>query len=397
MTHNRWLLPDDIADILPAQAAQVEGVRQRLLSHFNTWGYDQVIPPRIEFLESLLTGVSHDLQQLTCTLVDQPSGRQLGLPADTTQQIARIDAHALPRLGAARYCYCSPILHPQASSWQSHPSPIQIGAELFGVASIDSDIEIISLMLSGLYDIGCQSLTLDLGHQGVIDALLAQAQLDAAQQAQLWSLLSQRSVPDLLAWLDQHMADQPVRAQFAQLLNWVGDTQDLLRLDIPASMPRLQQAIDHVHVVMSALMQRFPQLVLHYDLAETRGYRYHTGLIFSVFSLQSACVLAQGGRYDDTGRAYGRARPATGFSADILALLTALAPARYHASILAPNQEDAALHEQIEQLRQRGERVVIQLTDEDCASTLYDRQLCCIDGRWQVRPLQERDAVQTTD
>jgi len=383
-----WLLPDGVADVLPAEAARLEALRRRLLDRFASWGYALVFPPLMEYLDSLLTGSGRDLADLTFKITDQLSGRLMGVRADMTPQVARLDAHCLPVDGPARYCYAGTLLQTRPTGLSASRCPVQIGAELYGHAGVESDIEVIRLMLDGLTLAGAGAIHLDLGHVGIFRALAEAAGLSDAAEARLQDILARKSLPEWAAELPQCAADT---AALAPLPGLCGDAAVLARAAAtwPAAPAAVRQALADLGAVVEALRASHPQVTLYIDLSELRGYHYHTGLVFAAYVPGQRGEVAKGGRYDHVGEAFGRARPATGFSADLkqwLAFDATPAPAR---GILAPAGDDPALREAVTQARAAGERVVQQLPGValDAAAAGCDRELILDAGRWQARPL----------
>lgn len=387
----RWLLPDGIEEILPPEAARIEALRRLLLDEYRAWGYDLVIPPSAEYLESLLTGVGHDLDLLTYKITDQTSGRLMGLSADNTQQVARMDAHSLPRDGVARYCYSSNVLHAKATHLLSTRSPIQIGAELYGYSGPESDIEIVSLMLTSLAKADLQNISLDLGHIGIYQALVEASGLPEAAQNELFRLLRQRALPELDAWLAQAPLTDTFKHWFSILpqchgsLDRLDDWRDRFK-DAPETV---FTALDTLNTIAQAIRARFPDLKLHLDLAELRDFNYHTGLVFSAFVPGFGQAVARGGRYDSTGRVFGRSRPATGFSSD-LKILASQSDGRWReaAGVRAPASTDPALVEAVQQLRAQGERVIQVFSGQTHLDELgCDRELVLEGDQWVVKSL----------
>ncbi|MHA7880049.1 MAG: ATP phosphoribosyltransferase regulatory subunit [Saccharospirillum sp.] len=392
----RWLLPDGIEEILPPEAARIEALRRLLLDEYRLWGYDLVIPPSAEYLESLLTGVGHDLDLLTYKLTDQATGRLMGLSADNTQQVARMDAHSLPKEGVARYCYSSNVLHAKSTHLLSTRSPIQIGAELYGYSGASSDIEVVSLMLTSLAKAGLQRITLDLGHIGIYQALVEASGLGKDEQAELFQLLRRRALPDLAQWLAQGRMAQPYQGWFASLPRCAGALSDLetWRDHFSGAPQAVFVALDRLQQVAEAVQQQFPNVHLHLDLAELRDFNYHTGLVFSAFVPGFGQAVAKGGRYDATGKVFGRSRPATGFSSDlkILASQTTLSWQEAR-GICAPADTDPQLAAAITDLRRKGERVVQLFAGQEHLAELgCDRELIKLDGQWTVRTLTTQQA-----
>lgn len=383
-----WLLPDGVTDVLPAEAARLESLRRQLLDHFARWGYALVLPPLMEYLESLLSGSGRDLADLTFKITDQLSGRLMGVRADTTPQVARLDAHCLPSQGPARYCYAGTVLHTRPVGISASRCPVQIGAELYGHAGVESDIEIIRLLLDTLAIAGARDLHLDLGHVGVFRALAAAAELDGDTEASLRDMLMRKSLPEWREAIPARVAAEH-QATLLPLPSLAGDVSVLLAAkalwaDAPAAVA---QALADLQAVTTALQQSHPHVVLTLDLGEVRGYHYHTGLVFSVYAPGHAREVAKGGRYDHVGEAFGRARPATGFSADLKQLLAFSAATPAAQGILAPAGDESALREAITQARGHGQRVVQQLPGALLSATEAgcDREFYCADASWQVR------------
>ena len=384
---DRWQLPDGIEEVLPAQAATAERLRRRLLDLYRSWGYQLVIPPLMEFTESLLIGLGQDLDLLTFKLTDQLSGRTLGVRADITPQVARIDAHSLAQEGITRLCYAGSTLHTRPKSLLASRSPIQLGAELYGDNSLAADVEIVRLMLATLEAAGMGSdITLDLGHVGIYRAVLACAGLSAEQEQTVFDALQRKSVPDL------HLALAGVRPEAAELIialvDLHGDDAVLAnaRELFADSAPGAVAAVDALREVATDIHRQRPDLDIYFDLAELRGYHYHTGIVFAAYVPGHGQALANGGRYDNVGEVFGRARAATGFATDLKALL-ALVPAEAatRGAISMPDSDDPALAAAVARLREAGEIVINCLgTDPD---PRCDRQLSEQDGQWRVQAI----------
>lgn len=362
---DRWLLPEGIEEILPAGARRAERLRRELIDLYERWGYELVIPPFIEFLDALLTGFGRDLELETFKLTDQLSGRLLGVRADMTPQVARIDAHQLRRVQPNRLCYMGTVLRTRGDGFGGTRSPLQIGAELYGHAGPQSDVEIIALMLETLALARVGGVHLDLGHVGPYRALARRAGLDAGAETALFGMLQRKAIPEIRAWLATAGLDAATGEYFLRLAELNGGVEVL---DAAAAL--LADAGDEVAAALAALRhiaavigRRYPGLPIHVDLAELRGYHYHTGLVFAAYVPGVGSAVARGGRYDGIGDAFGhgsyRTRPATGFSTDLKALLELgagdLAPTP---AIWAPADDDAALEARIAALRAAGERVI---------------------------------------
>ena len=385
-TVDRWQLPDGVEEVLPEQALVVERLRRELLDLYRSWGYQLVIPPLMEFTESLLIGLGRDLDLLTFKMTDQISGRTLGIRADITPQVARIDAHSLAQPGVTRLCYAGSILHTRPQSLLASRSPIQLGAELYGDDSLAADVEVISLMLATLECAGLKEVTLDLGHVGIYEAVLQAAQLAPEQEAEVFDALQRKSRPDLVQALDG--LAEPTVALITGLLDLHGDASVLARArdQLSHAAPDALDAVIALEAVAAAVGQRHPELAIYFDLAELRGYHYHTGMVFAAYVPGHGQALANGGRYNDVGKVFGRARPATGFATDLKSLMT-LFPAvgPDSGAISAPVTDTPELLARVAALRAAGEVVINRLgadPDPRC-----DRQLVEIAGEWLVQPL----------
>lgn len=392
---DRWQLPEGVEELLPEQALAVEGLRRQLLDLYASWGYQLVIPPLLEFTESLLIGLGDDIDMQSFKVIDQISGRMLAIRADITPQTARIDAHSLPQEGVQRLCYAGSVLHTRPSALMASRSPIQLGAELYGDKSVQADIEVVSLMLASLQLIGVKDITLDLGHVAFYRELIAEADLAKDLEQQLFQLIQEKNLSDLPAWLEQNVPDVTQRECFLHLAQLNGGLDVLdSAAKLSAENSALKEAVLQLRAVVEAVQARFPEVSLYFDLSELRGYHYHTGLVFAAFTPELGRAIANGGRYDDIGEVFGRARPATGFNADLKALLTAATTKGFcpqqSEAILAPTDSDPALWQLICQLRAEGETVIFDLDNQQ---TLYSRRLLKnTDGDWQL----EADSESTT-
>lgn len=386
MSNRRWILPEAIEDVLPHEAARIEQLRRQLLDAFAAHGYELVMPPLLEYVESLLTGSGHDLDLRTFKLVDQASGRAMGLRADITPQVARIDAHLLNRKGVTRLCYCGSVVHTLPANFNATREPLQIGAELYGHAGLEADIEILRLLALALEKAGLAASRIDLSHVGVFRALARTCRLDVDREHELFQALQAKDMPslrDLLA-----TAPEPQRAGLLALPELYGDASVLARAR--ALLPRdpvIEQALSELERLADAVAD----LPISFDLADLRGYHYHSGAMFAAYAHGSAVAIALGGRYDEVGAAYGRARPATGFSLDLRELARLGDGSARRGAILAPWPEDDSLHLEAERLRAAGECVIHALPGH--AGTWReagcDRQLARRDGAWHIESLQE--------
>lgn len=387
---DRWLLPDGMKELLPPVAREVELVRRRILDLYDSWGYELVMPPVAEHLESLLTGVGGDLGLQTFKVTDEVSGHMLGIRADITPQVARIDAHRLRTDGVSRLCYCGSVLHTRPVNMLASRNPMQLGAELFGHEGLDSDAEVISLMLETLLASGIQgTINLDLGHVGVFSQLVQTANLSSAQTESYIDILQRKALPELVPFVESLNVDAQLGAQLCALAGLNGCDSVLDRAEtIFADQPQIQAAIAHLRQVEAVVSARFPDIGFYFDLGELRGYRYHTGVVFAAYTPSFGQALAKGGRYDQIGADFGRARAATGFSTDLktLVMLALETQPVVRRAIVAPSNCEADLLDRIRQLRAQGERVVTQLqgaqTPENC-----DRQLVKNGTEWVLEAL----------
>lgn len=393
---DRWQLPDGIEEILPPQAARIEALRRSLLDEYRAWGYDLLQPPMAEYLESLLTGVGHDLDLLTFKITDQQTGRMMGVSADRTQQVARMDAHSMPRTGVARYCYCDPVLHTKATHLLSSRSPIQIGAELYGYSGIESEVEIVALMLRSLEKAGLQDITLDLGHVAIYHALVSETNLDSEQQAELYSLLRQRALPELTLWLEASELTPEQKTLFSSLPSMAGSLRQLPQWQqaLAGASDQVADALNTLKTIAEQIEQRYPSVRVHLDLAELRDFNYHSGLVFSAFVPGFGQPVARGGRYDHTGEVFGRSRPATGFSSDLKVLATQTVTEWGESpGILVPANPSPELQAKVAQLRAEGERVIQLFSDQDQVAELgCDRALVQDGDQWIVQQISDKQA-----
>lgn len=378
----RWLLPENISDVLPREARRVEHLRRALLDLYRGYGYELVIPPLLEHAESLLTGTGNDLDLRTFKLTDQSSGRLLGLRADTTPQVARIDAHILNRHGVVRLCYAGSVLHARPLHPLAAREPLQVGAELYGLAGVAADAEVLELAVASLHLAGLQNVRLDLGHTGVVRGILQLAQLPAALIDELLASLNAKDVPALQQQSSELSSD--VRAALLALTRLNGGREVIndARRKLPASAA-ITAALDE----LEAIVERSGADDVSIDLSDLHGYRYKTGVTFAVHTAGSASEVLRGGRYDDIGKAFGRARPAVGFSIYLRELAELAADNPPHA-ILAPADADQRLRGLIAQLRAAGEIVVQRLQSETVSEEesefVFDRALELRGGTWQV-------------
>jgi len=383
---NRWLLPEDIADVLPAEARKVETLRRNILDLYQSYGYELVAPPILEFLDSLLTGTGSDLNLQTFKLVDQLSGRTLGLRADITPQVARIDAHLLNREGVTRLCYAGSVAHARTPVGSTAREELQLGAEIYGCATWQADLEAITLLLKTLSLAGLDQVYLDLSHAGILNGILAKENLPIAEIETLYGFLQSKDRPRLSGWA-QSLPEQTAKALLA-LTELNGPCAEVLsnaKKALPQT-PEVKEALAQLAHLIDSANDLSQGLELSIDLADLRGYQYHSGVMFAAYVEKLPQPIARGGRYDQVGKAFGRARPATGFSLDLLTLASLSPNPKPKNAILAPWDNDAQLKQSIDALRQAGEVVIQQNAGESMQSAEYicDRELVKQGGKWTV-------------
>jgi ATP phosphoribosyltransferase regulatory subunit len=383
MAMRAWLLPEYVEDILPPEADAIERLRGRLLELFRVRGYELVIPPMLEYIDSLLTGTGHDLNLRTFKLIDQLSGRTMGLRADMTPQVARIDAHLLNRGGVVRLCYCGTVLHTRPRGLLATREPMQIGAEIYGHGGIESDLEIQRLLRAALGACGLMEISLDVGHVGVFRAIARRAAVGLELEEELLEVLHAKDRPGLAA-LTQGL--EPVSRDALRLLPELYGGSDALaraRRELPP-WPEIGEALDSLETLLAD-----NGMAMSVDLADLRGYHYHSGVVFAAYATGLANAIALGGRYDEVGKAFGRARPATGFSMDLREVARSVPRESRRGAILAPYAEDAALAERVAELRSAGEVVVVDLPGHDGAGgeNACERRLVRRGTKWVVEKL----------
>ena len=377
-----WLLPENIADILPATARQVESAKAAMLERFRTYGYELVCPPLIEYIDSLVYDGDTALVMKTFKLDDQMSGRQLGLRADITPQVARIDAHLLSsRQGVTRLCYAGSVLHTVPESAMRSREPLQVGAELYGSSDVGADLEIVDLMLASLEGVGVGGLTLDIGHVGIFRALAAAAALPARLTAELFGVLQAKDIPSAETLLAG--AAEPFRSALLALPGLYGpDALSRASQCLPA-LPEIRRALADMQAVADSVAGR---ATVNFDLSDLRGTAYHTGLMFAAYAPGWSDALARGGRYDNVGDKFGRARPATGFSLDLRDLVRVLPQRSPAMGIRVAGADAGRAREAIAALRTAGEVLVIDYLGESAAALNCDRALVWRADGWQVEP-----------
>lgn len=391
---NRWLLPEGIEEVLPPDAEALEALCRNVLDQFSRWGYELVMPPLIEFLESLLTGTGEDLELQTFKITDQLTGRMMGVRADITPQVARIDINRLQRETPTRLCYIGTVLHTRPIGPGGTRAPLQVGAELYGHAGPESDAEIVALMLKTLQAAGVRNVHVDLGHVGIYRQLLQQLELSPEREQILFDALQKKAGAEIRKAVDEWRLPRQAADALLSLNDLHGDASILTEArkslgklggDVLACIDNLEQIAEHTR-------RQVKDAPLFFDLAELRGYHYHTGMMFSAYVPGRGQAVARGGRYDDIGQAFGHARPATGFSTDVRTLFEIVNPEPAEGNaIFAPASEVPGLYEAIDGLRSNGERVVRELPGQaggarDLGCT---RELYLDGGRWKVRDLKD--------
>ncbi len=393
--NNAWLLPEGIEQTLPDKAEIVEHLRRQLLDVFACWGYRQVIPPMIDYLDSLLVGSGHDLAMQTFKLTDQLTGKSLGIRADMTPQVARMAGHSLSSQTPARLCYVGTVLHTVGDTLDKTRSPMQIGAELYGHKGLESDLEVICLMLEMLAVAGVQDVHLDLGHVGIYRDICVQADFPEDQEEILFDILQRKAIPELSEFLDACELNDALKEIILALPKLNGSRELLEKAsqlmascngDVAQSINELQQVAEYLSV-------HFPHLPVHFDLSELRGYNYHTGIVFAAFVPAVGKEIARGGRYDNISEVFGRARAATGFSAD-LKVLCHLVADQYELEckqvVYAQASADTAAQDKIRELRATGTIVIQDLPGQNgnavelgCTAKLEKQN-----NQWVVSPIK---------
>lgn len=383
-----WLLPEHIADVLPSQARRIEELRRALLDMARSYGCELVMPPLLEHLESLLSGTGRELDLKTFKLVDQLSGRSLGLRADTTPQVARIDAHLLNRAGVTRLCYCGPVLHTRPAGMHSTREPLQFGVEIYGHAGLEADLEVQELALDALQHAGLSGVVMDMGDARLVRGVLGDLQLPPAQLSELVAALATKDA----AVLAQRCAGLPsaVGQGLQALLTLYGGVEVLAaaRECLPGNAV-IRAALDDLQWLHSHLSQSHPEVRLGFDLADLSGYAYYSGVRFALYAEGSSDAVLRGGRYDEVGAVFGRRRPAVGFSTDLKSLVALTPQTALRAAVRAPWAEDAGLRAAVRRLREQGETVVCVLPGHEHEGDEFDcdRELVQVGDQWVVRAL----------
>ena len=383
MSNSNWLLPEYIQDMLPDEAWRIERMRAEVLDLLRLSGYQLVAPPLLEYAESLLVNGSQDMDLRTFKLVDQLSGRTLGLRADITPQVARIDAHLLNRQGVTRLCYAGSVLHTQPAGLMRTREPLQIGAELYGHSGLESDLEVQCLMLQSLALLGIEGVHLDLGHVALFRALVKHAGIAKELETELFGALQGKDVPALHQLVNG--LEAKIKNALLALPQLYGGIEVIARARaLLPDYPEVAAALDELEQAAVRLQPLAHSVGI--DLAELRGYHYHSGMVFAVYHAGSHDAIVLGGRYDDVGKSFGRARPATGFSMDLRQLHGLLRKQPQPKSILAPHLDDKSLQEKIVQLRAQGHAVVVDLLGnaQQRHELNCDRELVLREGAWVV-------------
>jgi ATP phosphoribosyltransferase regulatory subunit len=380
-----WLLPENVADVLPSEARKTEEVRRALLDHFRSYGYELVAPPMLEYLESLMPVQDQDLDLRMFKLVDQLSGRTMAVRADMTIQVARIDAHLLNRPGVVRLCYAGSVLHTRPSGFHSTREPLQVGAEIYGHAGLEADIEIQTLALASLKLAGLSDLTLDLSHAGILDAVIEDDALAKRDRSALIGLLRSKDMPALRAWVERYSG--PTREAILALSSLRGGVEVLqaAKQQLPA-----KKAIGVALAELAQLAESAGAARVNIDLADLSGYQYESGVTFAIYVPGLPNAVARGGRYDEVGEAFGRARPATGFSMDLREIVGLLPVTLPVPAISAPWRQDSVLQAFVAELRQQGEIVIQHLPGHphDPQEFDCDREIVEENGKLIIKPLR---------
>ena len=379
-----WVLPDHIADVLPSEARHIEELRRLYLDTARRFGYELVMPPLLEYIESLLSGTGRTLNLQTFKLVDQLSGRTLGLRADTTPQVARIDAHLLNRVGVTRLCYCGPVLHTRPDRPFATREPLQFGAEIYGHAGLEADLEVIELALTALDAVALKNVSLDLSDARIVPALLSGVSISSDARDALHQALAAKdltSIQDLAKELPSN-----IQKALVELVQMYGDISVLSQAEKTFSAwPTIVQSIQELRHIAQA----FKHVHITFDLADLRGYGYYSGVRFAMFVAGTNDALVRGGRYDEVGAVFGRKRPAVGFSLDLKELISAVPAQPLKAAIRAPWGVEDGLREALAQLRGQGETVVCAMPGHESEVDEFncDRELVHVAGKWVVRDL----------
>ena len=379
-----WVLPDHIADVLPSEARHIEEIRRLYLDTARRFGYELVMPPLLEYIESLLSGTGRTLNLQTFKLVDQLSGRTLGLRADTTPQVARIDAHLLNRVGVTRLCYCGPVLHTRPDRPFATREPLQFGAEIYGHAGLEADLEVIELALTALDAVALKNVSLDLSDARIVPALLSGVSISSDAKDALHQALAAKDLTSIQVLAKELPSN--IQKALVELVQMYGDISVLSEAEKTFSAwPTIVQSIQELRHIAQA----FKHVHITFDLADLRGYGYYSGVRFAMFVAGTNDALVRGGRYDEVGAVFGRKRPAVGFSLDLKELISAVPAQPLKAAIRAPWGVEDGLREALAQLRGQGETVVCAMPGHESEVDEFncDRELVHVAGKWVVRDL----------
>ncbi|MDO3381092.1 ATP phosphoribosyltransferase regulatory subunit [Gilvimarinus algae] len=387
---DRWLLPDGIEEILPDEARPIELLRRRLLELYRTWGYEMVIPPLLEYTDSLLIGLGRDVDLLTFKVTDQLTGRTLGIRADITPQTARMDAHSYKREGASRLCYAGHVVHTRPKNPLATRTPIQAGVEFYGEPGLGADTEVVSLLLESLRAAGLPKLHIDLGHVGIYRALISKAGVEPSQEDAFFAMLQRKAVAEIQAWVADNIHDKAIAKVLLALPGLAGGREILTkaRTLFAAVASEAVNAVDELAAVADVIEQRYPEAELYFDLGELRGYHYLTGMVFAAFAPGYGNPIASGGRYDHIGEVFGRRRPATGFAVDITALSKlGLLKAESLGLVGFVDDNSQAQWQKVAALRSDGERVVSAASTDELKALGCDRVMIKTGDGYELAPL----------
>lgn len=399
MTNFSWQLPKGFDELLPEQARSLEHYRQRLYKLCEAWGYDYLIPPFAEFIDVLTVGTGQDIASEIFQVADNHSDHMIGIRADMTPQVARIDARKLANNQINRLFYLGTVLRARGESHQiGSRAPFQFGAELYGHSGQSADAEIIHLLLTSLASLSITSVTLDFGHVGIFHRIQERANLSALKMSQLYTILQSKSKSDLQDWITDNQIDTDSASIIQALLECYGEWRSVLErfsTTVVSIDPSMQPFHDELHALINTITGKCPDISIQIDLAEFKGYRYHTGIVFAAYTNDYGAEIARGGRYDNIGKAFGKPRPATGFSADLKVLLRLGSPElTTRACIFAPFQEaeNSVLEEKIRSLRAEGQSVVRALAPSHTPDTFTcSHQLVSQQGHWIVESMQSQN------
>lgn len=383
---DRWLLPEGVDESLPERAAKIEQLRRTLLNLHQTWGYQLVFPPLLEYLDSLLVGAGSDLEIETFKVIDQLSGRLMGVRADFTSQVARIDAHSLKGSEIQRLCYCGSVLRTTPAGLDGSRCPIQLGAELYGHSGVESDIEIVSLMLESIALAGITNTVLDLGHVDIVGGVIETCELAADEKEKLAQFYKSKALPELQNFVQGLALPEQQKQWLVELPRLCGGEEILAKAQSLLSTVggKVQTALDSLVVIKTRISERFPELKFHFDLSDLVSYSYHTGLVFAAYVPGHGNAVARGGRYNNIGKSFGRSRPATGFSTDLKTLVSLANPqVKSLKTVLAPSGDDIGLWNAVRNLRSKNYQVVEALSTT-ASPISYDYTLQLVEGEWQL-------------